>query len=719
MEEVTRSNSAHLSGRDYVVSECKAIADSEAENSCEFSLVSQSNKADPVENIRIEDVQSLRTDLACREPVSAVVIHDNVHTGIQSHISDECNQGISHLSSMSLYHPLNNNVTSEDSDTQEQSCLKSKSNNTKHCRTHLDISTKALDTQERNSQNYRTSDSEQHKVSVTQVSSKRKNIQRRSESGRLCHICGKLQLSRQDLEHHLNIHEDIRPFSCAVCGYNSRRKSAMDLHMWRQHTSRPYKCCECDRGFNTPDKMQVHLRHHYEKPPPCLCFICGNLLHNPATLRTHLKFIHGPASKQRNKICGICGKTLSRNSSLDRHKAGHDGQPYKCFECSAEYGRPDKLRLHVQLHFISMDVRSLDSAEPLNFRQMFLAAQSRDSKPTAGVRRQFACSWCGIMFRRLRDAQAHAGCHAGMKPFCCVECNRPFMTKSQLKDHIAAVHSNHRPFLCPLCRQPFAIIRALRRHMKKRHKCMFTTSVTSTQISQDVEQDIEEKITVESRLINESVGRGQEHSTEQTTTVTLPKKRCKVDPALQSLSGLREGGLRCRSQTKLSGRGEQAFECDQCAKVFPTKIGLGDHVAAMHSTVRRHACPHCERSFAVARELTRHIKSKHFAYSPPKKRSKHCKVDSADYVHQAPRNVRQRSCRPQSRLADHGARRFDCEKCEKAFRTQVGLDDHVAAMHRTVRRHACLLCERKFAVARELTRHIKTKHSMHPPLSSH
>ena len=331
-----------------------------------------------------------------------------------------------------------------------------------HLLMHFDISPQSLDTQE-HSQNYKTTDSQQHKVSATQVSSKRKNIRHRSVSGRLCHVCGKLQLNQRELEHHLNIHEDIRPFSCAICGYSSH------LHIWRQHTS------------------------------------------------------------------------------------------------------------------------------------------------------------------------------------------------------------------------------------------------------QDVKQDTEERTMVDSGLIDES---GQEQSTEQIRSDVSSKKHSN-HPAVQSLSSLGEGGLRCWSQTNLSDCGERTFVCDQCAKVFPTKIGLGDHVAAVHSTARRHACPHCERRFAVARELTRHIKSKHFAYSPPKKRSKHCKVDSADYVHQAPRNVRQRSCRPQSRLADHGARRFDCEKCEKAFRTQVGLDDHVAAMHRTVRRHACLLCERKFAVARELTRHIKTKHSMHPPLSSH
>ena len=335
-----------------------------------------------------------------------------------------------------------------------------------HLLMHFDISPQSLDTQE-HSQNYKTTDSQQHKVSATQVSSKRKNIRHRSVSGRLCHVCGKLQLNQRELEHHLNIHEDIRPFSCAICGYSSHGKSTMNLHIWRQHTS------------------------------------------------------------------------------------------------------------------------------------------------------------------------------------------------------------------------------------------------------QDVKQDTEERTMVDSGLIDES---GQEQSTEQIRSDVSSKKHSN-HPAVQSLSSLGEGGLRCWSQTNLSDCGERTFVCDQCAKVFPTKIGLGDHVAAVHSTARRHACPHCERRFAVARELTRHIKTKHSTYIPPRKRSNCYEVDSLDSVHQSPLSVGRSDCGSQSRLAGSSERTFECEQCEKAFQTKIGLNDHVAAMHCTVRCHACLLCERRFAVARELTRHIKTKHSMHTALS--
>jgi len=543
--------------------------------------------------------------------------------------------------------------------------------------------------------------------------SDRMNVRHKPVSSRLCHVCGKLLYSQPDLQRHINIHEDIRPFSCTVCDYRFCRKSHLAMHIWCQHTTRPYTCCECQTSYRTPSTLLRHLQFchkfpvYQKKPPSALCDVCGIIFSNCKALSSHLRFVCGTETRQRNCICGICGKAFTTNSQLIRHQAGHDSRPYKCFECSAEYRFADKLRLHVQLHFLSVVNKPTDSRQDMNFQQAFLAALRRDLKPTVGVCCPFGCSRCGVMFQRLIDAQIHALGHAGVKPFCCAHCNKTFRTKCQLKDHITAVHSNVREFFCQFCRRSFAVIRALRQHMKKQHNCTFTTSVTSQQFSQDVEPQSEEWNTVESGLMVES---GQEQSAKQNISDTASgkrSKRCKT--VLKWPLSLTQRSLRCRSRTKKARSNTRTFACSQCEKFFQTKIGLDDHVAAMHSTVRPHACQLCERRFAVVRELTRHMKTKHIA---PSNHAKSCDVDS---VLQSFPRVAQRGLRCRSRTKLSGKRTFACNQCEKVFQTKIGLGDHVAAMHSTVRPHACQLCDSRFAVARELTRHMKTKHASHRP----
>ena len=619
----------------------------------------------------------------------------------------------------------------------------------------MDLSIQSLDTQECNRQNAKTAYSEQHKVSIRQINSKRKNIQLTSVPRRhnrpLCHICGKLLLSLRDLEHHLNIHRDVRPFSCEMCGYHCRRKYTLARHIWCQHTSRPYRCCECHRKYRTADKLLVHLRRHYDKPPPALCHICGVLLKCCKSLKDHLKFIHGPAAKQQDGICRICSKTLQRMCSVQRHEAAHDRRPYKCFECSAEYRLADRLRLHVQLHFLSTVVRPLNSLTPTsatpNFQQIFLASLSQDLKSLTGVQYPFACNQCGSMFQKLSDAQIHARSHTGVRSFCCAKCNRAFTTNSQLKDHVAYIHSNVRQFCCQICCQRFPIVRALRRHMKERHR-VFTSPVSHPQVRHCVERNSEDGTKVETGCLEESASCGQGQSTTQNVSDVAPKKRSRRRSKLYSDPDWdTSGGLRCRSRNKVSDLVKRSFACDWCVKVFPTKIGLVDHIAAVHSTVRRHACCLCDRKFAVARELTRHVKTKHAGYTvepnnedwtvfhnghveepdicrqeqsvkqevpdtaAAKRHLKHYKVDSdRDYEVTKQQRGSRRRRRLQNKLSGFGRQTFACNRCPKVFRTKIGLGDHIVAVHSAVRRHACRLCERKFAVARELTRHIKTRH---------
>lgn len=305
---------------------------------------------------------------------------------------------------------------------------------------------------------------------------------------------------------------------------------------------------------------------------------------------------------------------------------------------------------------------------------------------------------------------------------------------------------------------------------------------------------------------------GHGSSTEGNATSETRPQQDKLDCNLN---------LRATYKQEINGTSSRKFACEHCSMSFRTKTARNDHTAAVHAKTRSHACYLCERTFAVARELTRHLKTKHNVLKPTflkprnvtaeaspqckrdvkqnckpqfcslkvcgvgqqpivetgvgkptscehgrsssaKKRPDHLAVVGALTRHRktkhsvhkqrnvttdvSPKNCQQaivegaevrrpagkrnsnrrslgdtddpdwdvsqelRGPPKRKRKSWFAGRQFACDECGKVFQTKVGLGDHVAAVHGAVRRQ-CLFCERSFAVARELTRHMKTKHS--------
>ena len=54
---------------------------------------------------------------------------------------------------------------------------------------------------------------------------------------------------------------------------------------------------------------------------------------------------------------------------------------------------------------------------------------------------QFKCSYCGKMFRKKENMEAHEGQHRGDKPaFPCSLCTAQFPLKERLNQHMKGVH---------------------------------------------------------------------------------------------------------------------------------------------------------------------------------------------------------------------------------------------------------------------------------------
>ena len=116
-----------------------------------------------------------------------------------------------------------------------------------------------------------------------------------------------------------------------------------------------WPCFECSRGFSSSDELQKHLNEHENIAP--------NAIQQQQQAHKRLKVIFPQKSSEihhnnsnssnntsNNKMrfkCSICPRIFDRQYSLQRHVALHKGDKrFKCDECSARYSLKFNLNRH-------------------------------------------------------------------------------------------------------------------------------------------------------------------------------------------------------------------------------------------------------------------------------------------------------------------------------------------------------------------------------------
>ena len=115
-----------------------------------------------------------------------------------------------------------------------------------------------------------------------------------------------------------------------------------------------WPCFECSRGFSSSDELQKHLNEHENIAPNAIqqqqqqhkrlkvIFPQKSSEHHP----NHSSNVNGNTNKMRFK-CSICPRIFDRQYSLQRHVALHKGDKrFKCDECSARYSLKFNLNRH-------------------------------------------------------------------------------------------------------------------------------------------------------------------------------------------------------------------------------------------------------------------------------------------------------------------------------------------------------------------------------------
>ncbi|CAH2060980.1 unnamed protein product, partial [Iphiclides podalirius] len=324
--------------------------------------------------------------------------------------------------------------------------------------------------------------------------------------------------------------------------------------------------------------------------------------------------------------------------------------PYKCELCVKGFTFKPTYDKHMELHSKEMGDYECD-----------VCKQRMDSKERLTSHRRYhevryKCLDCGLVrINKCTILDHYTAHHASGAEFMCRLCHKSFKRRLSLRKHMSYMHNNRGRVICAYCVKTYANKEVLKSHMMTKHP--------------------KEVSAVESKLkwICQDCGKGFKAPSQ-----------LKLHSAKHSL--------------------ERGFYCVECDKSFKTESGLKQHlkIAMPHVNYKDLPlpCSHCEKRFAIRRDLERHVNRMHLNIKP-------FNCDKCDKAY-----LNNWTLKQHKRAAHEGYKRplsFPCPMCDKVFDRKCTLKGHIRT-HTGERPYQCNKCPAKFNQSGILSTHMKLIH---------
>uniref|UniRef100_A0A8C2CGU2 PR domain zinc finger protein 10 n=1 Tax=Cyprinus carpio TaxID=7962 RepID=A0A8C2CGU2_CYPCA len=429
---------------------------------------------------------------------------------------------------------------------------------------------------------------------VHDVTDEERKVLREQEKNWPCYECNRRFMSSEQLQQHLNMHDDkiwlifffSRPkgrgrgrgrkrFGAArrpgrrtkfICpqtptSFTHHHNAALQ-HLFIRKSFRPFKCSQCGKAFRDKDKLDQHMRYHGRDG-------CRHMCHQ-------------------------CGKGFLSNAALEDHLQLHsDQRTYSCLFCAESYDRLDLLKAHVEVHLVN-GCFSCPSCKKTftDFIQVKKHVRSFHSEKI------FQCSECEKAFCRPDKLRLHMLRHSDRKDFLCSTCGKQFKRKDKLREHMQRMHNPEREakkadrihrtkalkqkepttdfesfmFKCRLCMMGFRRRGMLVNHLSKRHPEMRLEEVP--ELTLPIIKPNRDYFCQYCDKVYKSASKRKAHILKNHPGAELPPSIRKLRPA-----GPGEPDPMLSTHTQLTGTIATApVCCPHCAKQYSSKTKMVQHI---------------------------------------------------------------------------------------------------------------------------------------------
>lgn len=305
----------------------------------------------------------------------------------------------------------------------------------------------------------------------------------------------------------------------------------------------------------------------------------------------------------------------------------------------------------------------------------------------------FTCKTCTSSFKTRNDYRQHLRSHVGS--FKCNVCSKMMKTKDSLYQHQKGLHSKEKPYSCKECVASFSFYHSYKLHLIKHrgerpHKCKYCEKSYLTICHlKDHMQAIHSKLHIVCHIC------GKKFSYPSTLRLHLHRHsgerphKCTLCPKTFAT----RYALKIHADSHVSSR---SFQCETCGKCFKSENLRNVHAKKHKSALRRLICDLCGKTFVYKCLLESHMQTH------SKKRLYNCNICDKPFKTKASLYSHKHNVHREGPM-------FSCSICGKSFKTKSCLTVHSYRHCNEV--HTCQICSSTFPDKGGLSKHMRTVHT--------
>nr|XP_035942193.1 PR domain zinc finger protein 10 isoform X3 [Halichoerus grypus] len=473
---------------------------------------------------------------------------------------------------------------------------------------------------------------------IHDISEEERKVLREQEKNWPCYECNRRFISSEQLQQHLNSHDEKLDVFSRTRG-RGRGRGKRRFGPGRR-PGRPPKFIrleiasengdKCDDG--TQDLLHFSTKEQFDEAEPATLNGLDqpeqptlpipqlpqetqpSLEHEPETHSLHLQPQHEESALPTQSTLTADDMRRAKRIRLELQNAAlqhlfirKSFRPFKCLQCGKAFREKDKLDQHLRFH-------GREGNCPLT------------------------CDLCNKGFISSASLESHMKLHSDQKTYSCIFCPESFDRLDLLKDHVA-IHINDGCFTCPTCKKRFPdfIQRKdkLREHMQRMHNPereakkadrisrskTFKPRITSTDY---------DSFTFKCRLcmmgfrrrgmlVNHLSKRHPDMKIEEVPELTLPIIKPNRDYFCQYCDKVYKSASKRKAHILKNHPGAELPP--SIRKLRPAGPGEPDPMLSTHTQLTGTiatppvCCPHCSKQYSSKTKMVQHIRKKHPEYA--------------------------------------------------------------------------------------------------------